>query len=172
MQSHFIRPCRDAEQSRLLEIINTAAQRYHGIIPVECWHEPYMTPAELMQEIAAGVEFWGCDAGDGLVGVMGVQKVKDVELIRHAYVWPAAQGQGIGAQLLNFLTERRTRPLLVGTWASADWAIRFYERHGFVRVVSQKASDLLQRYWAVPQRQAEASVVLAMSAPAADFSPV
>jgi GNAT superfamily N-acetyltransferase len=118
-----------------------------------------MGPAELEAEIAAGVEFWGYEDGGELIGVMGIQPMKDVTLIRHAYVSPAAQGRGIGGALLAALDARGTGQLLVGTWAAASWAIRFYERHGFVPV--DDPATLLRRYWSIPERQIETSVVLA-----------
>jgi GNAT superfamily N-acetyltransferase len=156
----LMRPTRPDEDAVVLEIINAAAQRYRGAIPNDCWHEPYMDVAEYDRERAAGVGFWGVERDGGLVGVMGVQPVKDVELIRHAYVRPHAQGQGIGTRLLEHFTGRRSKPLLVGTWADAVWAIGFYQRHGFVMATPTDTRDLLGRYWSVPARQAEVSVVL------------
>ncbi len=143
----------------MAEIVNSAAVAYRGAIPEDRWHEPYMPVAELEGEIAAGVEFWGYEDDGALIGVMGIQPVKDVTLIRHAYVSPAAQGQGIGGALLAALDERGTGQILVGTWAAASWAIRFYERHGFVAV--DDPASLLRRYWSIPERQIETSVVLA-----------
>jgi GNAT superfamily N-acetyltransferase len=140
-------------------IVNAAAVAYRGVIPEDRWHEPYMPVAELEGEIAAGVEFWGYDDGGELIGVMGIQPVQDVTLIRHAYVSPAAQGRGIGGALLAALDARETGQMLVGTWSAASWAIRFYERHGFVAV--DDPATLLRRYWSIPERQIETSVVLA-----------
>jgi GNAT superfamily N-acetyltransferase len=154
-----IRECRPDEQATILEIINAAAQRYRGTIPADCWHEPYMSAPQLARDMGAGVRFWGCDDDDQLVAVMGIQRVKDVTLIRHAYVSPAAQGRGIGGALLAALDARGTGQMLVGTWAAASWAIRFYERHGFVAV--DDPATLLRRYWSIPERQIETSVVLA-----------
>jgi len=127
----MLRRCTDDDVPAMDAIINEAAQAYRGAIPADCWHEPYMKRAELLAEIAAGVEFWGWeDAGD-LVGVMGLQRVRDATLIRHAYVRPSHQSRGVGGALLNQLAGQTAGPLLVGTWAAAQWAIRFYERHGF-----------------------------------------
>jgi GNAT superfamily N-acetyltransferase len=134
------------------------------VIPDDCWHEPYMPAEELEQEMAAGVAFWGYEADQELVGVMGIQTVRDVELIRHAYVAPGRQREGIGATLLEHLMDlcdRSTRPILVGTWAAAEWAIRFYERHGFEPVGPGRTAALLRAYWTIPDRQIETSVVLA-----------
>jgi GNAT superfamily N-acetyltransferase len=160
-----IRICGDQEREEVLSIINAAAQAYRGVIPADRWHEPYMSRAELDGEIAAGVAFWGYDDGARLVGVMGLQRVRDVDLIRHAYVLPQKQGRGIGGALLRHLLRdlhaRTTRPMLVGTWAAATWAIRFYERHGFALVSPERKTALLKSYWAIPERQIETSVVLA-----------
>jgi GNAT superfamily N-acetyltransferase len=156
-----IRPCSDDERPQILAIVNAAAEAYRGVIPADRWHEPYMPAEQLDAEIAAGVAFWGYDDGGGLLGVMGIQPVDDVDLIRHAYVLPERQGQGIGAALLRHLTQTATRPLLVGTWAAAVWAIRFYERHGFELVSAQRKDELLATCWTIPPRQIETSVVLA-----------
>jgi GNAT superfamily N-acetyltransferase len=156
-----IRDCRDDERDAILAIVNAAAEAYRGVIPEDRWHEPYMPAAELDAEIAAGVRFSGYADDDGsLLGVMGIQSVRDVELIRHAYVWPGAQGRGIGGALLSHLMDDQTRPVLVGTWADATWAIRFYERNGFSYVGRERTAELLERYWAIPARQVETSVVL------------
>ena len=144
----------------MLAIVNTAAQAYRGVIPPDRWHEPYMPEAELRDEIAAGVEFWGLDSDDGLIGVMGVQPVQDVELIRHAYVRPDRQRHGVGAELIEHIRGRSTRRLLVGTWAAATWAISFYQRHGFELVAPDAAAKLLRTYWTIPERQIATSVVL------------
>lgn len=143
----------------MVAIVNAAASAYRGVIPADRWVEPYMPLAELVGEIAASVEFWGLEEAGELVGVMGVQPVRDVTLIRHAYVVPGLQGRGIGGALLSALEARSSGQLLVGTWAAASWAIRFYERHGFVAVAD--AASLLRRYWSIPERQIETSVVLA-----------
>jgi GNAT superfamily N-acetyltransferase len=156
-----IRPLQHEEIDRAMEIINQAALAYKGVIPADCWHEPYMPEAELRAEMTAGVKFWGYETEAGLVGVMGRQDLQGVTLIRHAYVDPAAQRQGVGARLLAHLLEEIPGPILVGTWAAAWWAIRFYEKHGF-RLVPQREKDrLLNTYWTISPRQVETSVVLA-----------
>ena len=156
-----VRPCREDERGELLEIVNAAAEAYRGVIPADRWREPYMDAAELDREIAAGVRFWGAEAQGRLAGVMGIQAVRDVDLIRHAYVRPEHQGRGIGRILLEHLVARAERPLLVGTWAAAEWAIRFYERNGFQTVGEVEKNRLLRAYWSIPERQVETSVVLA-----------
>src|SRR6476646_2191856 len=157
-----IRICREDERAAVVSIINSAAEAYRGIIPADRWHEPYMSAGELDREIASGVTFWGYDESNGtLAGVMGLQPVRDVDLIRHAYVLPAKQRQGIGSQLLQHLRQVSTRRLLVGTWAAAEWAIPFYERHGFGLVSPARKTALLMTYWNIPERQIETSVVLA-----------
>jgi GNAT superfamily N-acetyltransferase len=156
-----IRPCRDDERTAILAIVNGAAQAYRGVIPADRAHDPYMPLRELDDEIAAGVVFWGYEADGALVGIMGIQPVRDVDLIRHAYVSPDSQRQGVGSALLEQLAHRSTRRMLVGTWAAADWAIRFYRRHGFELVSPERKAALLKTYWTIPDRQIEASVVLA-----------
>jgi len=157
-----LRPIRDDELDEVLAIVNAAAEAYRGVIPEDRWHDPYMSAAELDREIAAGVAFWGLDDDDRtLAGVMGIQAVRDVDLIRHAYVRPGLQGGGIGRRLLEDLIAKAERPLLVGTWAAATWAIRFYERNGFELVTREEKDRLLQTYWDIPQRQVQTSVVLA-----------
>jgi GNAT superfamily N-acetyltransferase len=158
---HHIRPCRDDERAAVLAIINAAAEAYRGVIPADRWHEPYLPREELDREIAAGVAFWGCEREGSLVGVMGLQGVRDVDLIRHAYVLPASQRGGIGGALLAHLRGLGTRRMLIGTWAAADWAIRFYRRHGFELVSPARKAQLLRTYWIIPERQIETSVVLA-----------
>ena len=156
-----VRSCRDDERPAILAIVNAAAEAYRGVIPADRWHEPYMPADELDGEIAAGVAFWGYEADGALLGVMGIQPVRDVDLIRHAYVAPGSQGRGVGAALLEHLLRSATRRLLVGTWAAAEWAIRFYRRHGFELVASERKAVLLKTYWSIPERQIETSVVLA-----------
>jgi GNAT superfamily N-acetyltransferase len=156
-----IRPCRNDERATVLAIVNAAAEAYKGVIPDDCWHEPYMPSAELEGEIAVGVAFWGYDEDGELLGVMGIQPVDDVDLIRHAYVRPESQRGGVGGALLGHLAGSASRRMLVGTWAAADWAIRFYERHGFELVTPRLKDELLQTYWTIPNRQIETSVVLA-----------
>ena len=156
-----IRPCRDDERATILAIVNAAAEAYRGVIPPDRWHEPYMEASELDAEIAAGVEFWGYEADGDLIGAMGIQSVGEVDLIRHAYVVPGSQRRGVGSALLEHLRKRTDHRILVGTWAAADWAIRFYERHGFELVSPQLKDTLLRTYWTIPERQVETSVVLA-----------
>ena len=157
----MIRACRDDERPAILAIVNAAAEAYRGVIPADRWHEPYMPADELAAEIAAGVEFWGYEDDGELLGIMGIQPVRDVDLIRHAYTAPERQGRGVGGALLShLLAGRGARPLLVGTWAAAGWAIRFYERYGFVSVSAERKTELLREYWTIPERQVETSVVL------------
>jgi len=156
-----IRPCRDDERDAILAIINAAAEAYRGVIPADRWHEPYMESRELGSEIAAGVRFWGYEADGDLIGAMGIQPVDDVDLIRHAYVRPDSQRRGVGAALLRHVRGISARRMLVGTWAAADWAIRFYRQHGFELVSPERKTALLKAYWTIPDRQIETSVVLA-----------
>lgn len=156
-----IRACDEGDNAAILEIINESAQAYRGVIPADCWHEPYMTMDELEREIAAGVVFWGRASGRQLIGIMGLQSFDDVDLIRHAYVRPDQQGSGIGSALIAHLRRQSQRPMLVGTWSDAVWAIRFYERNGFEMVSPVATPALLRRYWSIPGRQIETSVVLA-----------
>jgi N-acetylglutamate synthase-like GNAT family acetyltransferase len=155
-----IRRCVPTDVAAILAIVNDAAEAYRGRIPADCWHEPYMPAEELERELAAGVVFWGEEDAGALVGVMGLQDVRDVALIRHAYVATAAQGRGIGGRLLAHLLARTARPVLVGTWAAATWAIGFYEKHGFRLVSSAEKERLLRAYWSISDRQVETSVVL------------
>ncbi len=156
-----IRPCRDDERTAILATINAAAEAYRGVIPADRWHEPYMPASELDREIGAGVAFWVYESDGVIVGTMGIQPVRDVDLIRHAYVLPGSQRRGVGGALLGHLRALSTRRMLVGTWAAAEWAIRFYRRHGFELVSPDRTSALLKTYWSIPDRQIEASVVLA-----------
>jgi GNAT superfamily N-acetyltransferase len=156
-----IRPCRDDDRSTILAIVNAAADAYRGVIPADRWHEPYMPRAELDDEIAAGVAFWGWEIGGELFGVMGFQPVRDVVLIRHAYVRPGNQRRGIGGALLQHLRGLSRKRMLVGTWEAAEWAVRFYQRHGFALVSPAQKAVLLKTYWNIPDRQIETSVVLA-----------
>jgi GNAT superfamily N-acetyltransferase len=156
----MIRRCTNDDVPVMDAIINEAASAYRGVIPADCWHEPYMKRADLVAEIGAGVEFWGWEDAGELVGVMGVQPVRDVTLIRHAYVRPSHQSRGVGGTLLSRLAQQTAGPLLVGTWADARWAIRFYERHGFRLVGTEEKDRLLTTYWNIPARQRDTSVVL------------
>jgi GNAT superfamily N-acetyltransferase len=155
-----IRQCHTDGMAAIFKIINSAARRYQGVIPPDSWHEPYMTSAALASELDAGVEFWGAHSDGLLTGVMGIQRVLDATLIRHAYVLPEFQGRGIGGQLLEHLCGRTAGTVLIGTWAAADWAIGFYTSHGFSLVSAEEARKLLHRYWTVPEDQIAASVVL------------
>lgn len=156
-----IRPCADRDLEEIFEVINDGAQAYEGVIPADRFEVPYMPREELKREIAHGVRFWGVEREGRLVAVMGLQDVEDVTLIRHAYVRTAHRRRGIGGRLLSELRAGATRPLLVGTWAAAEWAIAFYRRHGFELVPREQVPVLLRRYWSIPERQIETSVVLA-----------
>ena len=157
----MIRVCIDDDFEAIFQIINDAAEAYRGIIPVDRWHEPYMPREELRAEVSAGVSFLGYEKDGELAGVMGTQDVQDVTLIRHAYVRTPQRGQGIGGELLGRIMDQATKPILIGTWADAVWAVRFYENHGFKVVSTQEKETLLRKYWNVPDRQIETSVVLA-----------
>ena len=157
----MIRRCDNLDFELILAIINDGARAYKGIIPKDCWKEPYMSNDELRDEIDEGVVFWGYEETATLLGVMGLQKVRDVTLIRHAYVRTSTQKRGIGTLLLSHLREPENGPVLIGTWADAAWAIRFYEKHGFQIVGAPEKDRLLRQYWTVPERQIETSVVLA-----------
>ena len=157
----MIRDCGPDDFAAMVEIINDAAAAYRGVIPADCWHEPYMAADALHREIDAGVGFRGFEQDGGLQGVMGVQRVRDVVLIRHAYVRTVRRNRGIGSRLLDDLLTAITDPVLVGTWAAATWAIRFYRKGGFRLTTEQQKRELLQDYWSIPARQIETSVVLA-----------
>ncbi len=159
----MIRRCSGDDLEAVFAIINDAAQAYRGVIPEDCWHEPYMGRDELVSEIADGVVFWGLEREGALVGVMGIQDKGDVALIRHAYVRTSERRGGIGGKLLEHLERNTAKPILIGTWAAASWAIRFYEKHGYRMVPPREKDRLLARYWRVPPRQVETSVVLASS---------
>ena len=157
---HQIVPCSVDDTSRMLAIINEAALAYRGVIPDDRWHDPYMRIDELRRDIERGVSFVGMNVNGTLVGVMGVQRVRDRDLIRHAYVLPSHQGHGIGGSLLRHLMAATARQMLVGTWADATWAVAFYQRHGFTLADPAQSKQLLGTYWDVPPAQAEVSVVL------------
>jgi GNAT superfamily N-acetyltransferase len=157
----MIRRCDHRDFELTWEIINDGARAYKGVIPADRWTEPYMSREKLRHEIDEGVVFWGHEESGSLAGVMGIQQVQDVTLIRHAYVRTGSQNRGIGAELLGHLREMATWPVLIGTWADAVWAIRFYEKYGFRMVGSEEKNRLLKKYWTVPERQMETSVVLA-----------
>lgn len=157
---HAIRRCHADDTATILAIVNAAAEVYRDVIPADRWHDPYMSSAQLSRDVAAGVEFWGYELEGTLIGVMGIQPVRDVDLIRHAYVRPGSQRLGVGAALIAHLRGLSTRRMLVGTWADAAWAIRFYQREGFRLVDPPQAAELLRSYWDIPARQIETSVVL------------
>lgn len=156
----MIRLCRDEDIEQMYQIINDAASAYRGIIPDDRYHEPYMELNELKSEIQAGVVFWGYEEQDELIGVMGIQDKGDVSLIRHAYVLTKLRQKGIGSQLLAHLNELTDKPILIGTWEAAEWAILFYKKSGFELVTSEEKQSLLKKYWDIPERQIETSVVL------------
>ena len=161
MSALTIRPCSAADVPALDTIINDAAQAYRGIIPADRWHEPYMPREEFETEIADGVAFWGAARDGRLVGVMGIQDRGDVTLIRHAYVRTSERRKGIGEALLAHLETLTAKPILIGTWSAASWAIAFYEKHGYRLLPRPEIVRLLQKYWRIPERQVETSVVLA-----------
>jgi N-acetylglutamate synthase-like GNAT family acetyltransferase len=157
----MIRLCTAQDFAHIHAIINDGARAYNGIIPADRWSDPYMSTQQLQHEFDEGVIFWGYEHNGQLSGVMGIQPVRDVILIRHAYVLTTCQKQGIGAHLLSHLRELATGPVLIGTWAAATWAIGFYEKHGFQLIAGQEKDELLKKYWTIPERQIETSVVLA-----------
>jgi len=158
---YTIRPCRNDERPIISEIVNAGAEAYRGVIPADRWHDPYMNLQELDSEISAGVVFWAYESECEVIGVMGIQPVRDVDLIRHAYVRPGGQRRGIGAALISHIRSLSSRQMLVGTWAAATWAIAFYQRYGFALVSPEQKTALLKSYWTIPERQIETSVVLA-----------
>jgi len=158
---YMIRTCRDADFEMMWQIINDGAQAYKGIIPEDRWHDPYMSREQLAHELEDGVLFWGYEEEEGLAAVMGIQDKGDVALIRHAYVRTSRRNRGIGGQLLRFLEAGTTKPMLIGTWAAATWAIAFYEKKGYRLLGTEEKNRLLRKYWTIPERQMETSVVLA-----------
>jgi GNAT superfamily N-acetyltransferase len=163
-EAQITRPSAEDENTAILAVINDAAIAYNGVIPADRWHEPYMTMDELKAEIASGVRFTGYSLDGQLIGVMGIQSIRNVRLIRHAYVLSTFQGRGIGSALIRHLRGSGTSPILIGTWAAASWAIGFYEGHGFTLVPQKAIAPLLKAYWDVPERQIATSVVLATPA--------
>ena len=157
----IIRKSVDADFLAILAIVNEAAHAYRGVIPKDRWREPYMPSDELEKEIAEGVVFWVAEEDGRVSGVMGVQDKGDVALVRHAYVAPGTQRSGVGTRLLRHVEGLVDKPILIGTWAAASWAIQFYERNGFSVVPADDKDRLLRTYWSIPARQIETSVVLA-----------
>lgn len=155
-----IREARKTDVPTIFAIVNDAAQRYRGVIPADCWHEPYMPREELESEIAKGVVFWVAEESGRVLGVMGIQDKGEVALVRHAYVRPDLQRKGVGTQLLRHVENLTSKRVLIGTWADATWAIDFYRRNGFTLVVGDEKDALLRKYWSIPARQVETSVVL------------
>ena len=150
-----------SDSSKILYVINDAAVRYKGIIPDNCWHEPYMSKQELVDELTDGVRMFGYNRNNKLIGVIGIQEIKDVILIRHAYTLTSYQGKGIGSALLKYLLKRNQNyRLLVGTWQNARWAIQFYEKFNFILHAKKQATQLLKKYWKIPLKQIKNSVVL------------
>ena len=157
----MIREYRKSDNFKILSVINNAAARYKGIIPDNCWHEPYMSKQELVDEFVDGVRMFGYNHHNKLIGVIGIQKIKDIVLIRHAYTLTKYQGKGIGSTLLKHLLKKNQNSrLLVGTWRNAIWAIRFYEKFGFILQTKEKTTLLLKKYWRIPSKQIKNSVVM------------
>ena len=157
----MIREYKKSDSSKILHVINDAAIKYKGIIPDNCWHEPYMSEQELVNELNAGVRMFGYNRNNKLIAVIGIQKIKDVILIRHAYTLTSHQGRGTGSTLLKYLLKKNHNSrLLVGTWQSAIWAIRFYEKFGFILHTKKQTTKLLKKYWKIPLKQIKNSVVL------------
>jgi N-acetylglutamate synthase-like GNAT family acetyltransferase len=159
--AEIIRRCTDTDLHAIFEIINDAASAYKGVIPPDRWHDPYMSQDQLRHEIDAGVRFWGLDNDNELAGVMGIQNKGEVTLLRHAYVRTALRNKGIGSRLLKHLEPMSDKPILIGTWAAASWAVQFYQKNGYCLVSIEEKNRLLRQYWSIPERQVETSVVLA-----------
>jgi len=157
----MIRKSVENDFTAMLAIINDAARAYRGVIPADRWHEPYMPADELSEEIASGVVFWVAEREGQLAGLMGIQDKSEVALVRHAYVAPNTQKTGVGTTLLRHVQSLTDKPILIGTWAAASWAIEFYRRNGFTVVSITQKDHLLRKYWSIPVRQIETSVVLA-----------
>jgi len=157
----MISECKKTDTSKILNIINDASIKYKGVIPDDCWKEPYMSEQELIDEFSDGVRIYGYNHNNELIGVIGIQEVKDVVLIRHAYTLSSFQGKGAGSALLEYLLKKNLNSrLLVGTWKDATWAIRFYEKFGFILRTKEEKTLLLKKYWKIPSKQIENSVVL------------
>ena len=159
----MISRCEQKDFNEIYEIINDAASAYRGVIPADRWHEPYMTEEELRKQIDQGVQFWSYTEDKEILGVMGIQFKEDVTLIRHAYVRTNKRNKGIGSRLLEHLSAISATPVLIGTWADASWAIEFYQKHEFRLLPKEEKNNLLRKYWNIPPRQIETSVVLASS---------
>jgi GNAT superfamily N-acetyltransferase len=157
----MIRRCTEADLDRIFDVVNDASLAYKGVIPDDRWHEPYMPRDEVRSEIREGVVFWGFEEDARLVGVMGIQDRADVTLIRHSYVLTEKQKQGIGTKLLRHLENLTDKPILIGTWADARWAVSFYRKNGYALLPEKQKDHVLRKYWTIPERQVEASVVLA-----------
>ena len=157
----MIRKCEQKDFNKIYEIINDAASAYRGVIPADRWHEPYITEEELKKQIDEGVQFWGFAEDGEITGVMGIQSKGDVTLIRHAYTRTIKRNKGIGSSLLKYLCAMSATPVLIGTWADASWAIEFYQKHGFRLLPKEEKDNLLSKYWTIPARQMDTSVVLA-----------
>ena len=157
----MIRRCDQKDFEAILEIINDAAQAYKGVIPADRWHEPYMSRQQLQKELHTGVSFWGLEEEGGLIGVMGIQDKGEVTLIRHAYVRSRLRNRGAGSRLLRFLESMTEKPILIGTWTDAIWAVSFYQKNGYQLVSIDEKNYLLKKYWTIPERQIETSLVLA-----------
>ena len=157
----MIRPATPSDFGTIVTVINDGASAYKGVIPADCWHEPYMSESDLRAEISDGVQFSCYVDGEDVLGVMGIQDRGPVILIRHAYVRSSARRRGIGAELLSALAQKTSKPVLIGTWKAATWAVDFYAKHGFTVLPDGQARTLLDKFWNVPVRQMETSVVLA-----------
>jgi len=156
--------CEQSDIKEICEVVNDGATAYKGVIPADRWHEPYMTEEALKNQIDEGIQFWGYKEEQEIMGVMGIQYKGDVTLIRHAYVRTTYRNKGIGSKLLEHLYAISTTPVLIGTWATATWAIGFYQKHGFRLLPEEEKNNLLRKYWTIPPRQIETSVVLASAA--------
>jgi len=157
----MLQRCTPTDFREIFEIINDAASVYKGVIPSDCWHEPYMSEQDLKTQIDEGVDFWSYTNDGVIMGVMGIQDRAEVTLIRHAYVRTVVRNKGIGGKLLAYLVNLTSKPVLIGTWAAATWAIEFYQKHDFRLLPEEEKNRLLLRYWSIPLRQVETSVVLA-----------
>ncbi len=157
----MIRECTDKDFDEILAVINDGATAYRDVIPADCYHEPYMSKQDLRIALKEGITFWAKENDEAICGIMGIQNVDDVTLIRHAYVRTSQQRNGVGSKLLSHLLRLANLPVLVGTWRAADWAIQFYRQHGFEILSQEHMSEILQRYWSISERQIETSVVLA-----------